>query len=143
MEIELEEVKRLKEMGMSIAAIARRIGIPRTTLQERLKNHGFAVLRCKECGKEIHGRPRKFCDKHCRNRFFQLMQRGVKVHCSRPHSFFCRLCGVKVDAPAGDRRRLYCSRKCMEYARRVRMSKWKDVVWRHIEKELEKRDEQH
>ena len=134
--VDLDEVARMKNLGMSYREIASRLGVPQSTLEARIKAHGFKKLFCKDCGKEIIGRPRKFCNKQCRDRYFNFVTHAGRVHISRPHSFFCKICGVKVEAEGGDRRRLYCSKRCKDWAYRLKHAKNKGLVWKRIEKEL-------
>ena len=137
MEIDLEEAKRLHELGVPWAEVAKRLGTSFQTLKDRRKRAEHPVF-CRYCGKIIEGRRRLYCDAECRFHYL-----GWKTHFSKARTFFCKLCGRKVETKPGDRRLKYCCERCAFLAWRLRVGKNKELIMRHVEKYLEEIENEH
>ena len=135
MEIDLEEAKRLHELGVPWAEVAKRLGIALQTLKDKRKRAAHPVF-CRYCGKLILGHKRLFCDAECRCKYL-----GYRQRTSKARTFFCKLCGLKVETKPGDRRLKYCCPRCSFWAWRLRVGKNKELIMRHVEKYLEEMED--
>ena len=128
----MEAIARLRKQGCGYKSIAKFLDMNESTVKTFCRRNGLRPVDlnktadrmvntdrfCKNCGAELHQRPKgkkkKFCCDRCRNTWWN--SHLDEVNRKAIYDFVCPTCGKEFHV-YGDRNRKYCSHPCYIKAR--------------------------